>query len=184
MSASIPADELELADRLAELAPLAGVLRGDLQRALGDADGLRGDPRPGPVEGPHREREPVAFGADAVRVRDADASEAELGRRRAADAHLVLHPRELKPGVPFSTMKQDRFRWRAASASIGDREHRHEVRDVALADEPLRAVDDVAVAVAHGPGPDRGGVQPASASVRAKAMSFRPAARSGNQRCF
>ena len=70
--------------------PFAGVRRRDLERALGDPDGLGRDPRPAAVERAHREVEAVALGADAVRGRDADAVEGELGGRAAADAHLVL----------------------------------------------------------------------------------------------
>ena len=45
------------------------------------------------LERPHRDREAVALVADAVRGRDADAVERQLGRRAAADAHLVLDAR-------------------------------------------------------------------------------------------
>ena len=69
-----------------------GVGRRDLEGALGDPDGLRGDPGPAAIERPHREIEAVALLADAVRRRDADAVEGELGGGAAADAHLVLDP--------------------------------------------------------------------------------------------
>ena len=58
MSASIARDHLEVADALAELAALARVGRGDLERALGDPDGLGGDARAAAFERAHREREP------------------------------------------------------------------------------------------------------------------------------
>ena len=61
-------------------------------------DGLGGDPGPAPIERPHREREALAHRADAVRVRDADALEDELGGRRAADAHLVLDALDAEAG--------------------------------------------------------------------------------------
>ena len=64
----------------------------DLERALGDPDGLGGDPRPAAIERLHREPEPVALVADPVGGRDADAVEGELGGRAAAHAHLVLDP--------------------------------------------------------------------------------------------
>ena len=64
----------------------------DLERALGDPDGLGGDPRPAAIERPHRDAEAVALLADPVGGRDADAVEGELGGRAAADAHLVLEP--------------------------------------------------------------------------------------------
>jgi len=45
------------------------------------------------------------------------------------------------------------------SVGVRDREDREEVGDRALADEPLRTRDDVVVAVARRPGPDRGDVR-------------------------
>ena len=65
---------------------------------------------------------------------------------------------------------------------VGDREDRDEVRDRALADEPLRARDDVVVAVADGRVRIAAASEPASASVRANAMSRSPDASRGNQR--
>ena len=67
-----------------------GVRGRDLERALGDPDGLGGDARPAAVERAHRDVEPVALLAEPVRRRDAHAVERELGGRAAADAHLVL----------------------------------------------------------------------------------------------
>ena len=65
-----------------------------------------------------------------------------------------------KPGVGTSTTKQLRRSRRGVSASaVGHREDRDEIRDRAVADEPLRAVDDVVVAVARGGGPDRGDIR-------------------------
>ena len=117
-------------------------------------DGLGGDAGPGPLEGLHRDREALALGAQPVVDRDADAVEGELRRGRAADAHLVLDAgdREARP----VRLHQER---RQAAAGlvrvrVGDREDDDVVRDAAVADEALRAVDDVLVAVADGPGAD------------------------------
>ena len=60
-----------------------------------------------------------------------------------------------------------------------------EVGDRAVADEPLRAVDDVVVAVAAAPSSGSAATsEPASASVRANAMRCSPLASFGNQRAF
>ena len=131
--------------------PIARVGGRDLERALGDPDGLGGDPRPAAIERAHREPEAVALVADPVGRRNADAVEGELGRRAAAEAHLVLDAgRPRSPSVGTSTTKHDSRAVRAAGVGIGDREDRDEVGDRAVADEPLRAGDDVVVAVADG----------------------------------
>ena len=72
---------------------------GDLERALGDPDGLRGDPWSTAVERAHRQVEAVAFVADQVRRRNANASEGELGGRAAAETHLVLETGDREAGV-------------------------------------------------------------------------------------
>ena len=68
----------------------------DVERALGDPDRLRGDPRPRAIERPHRELPALALVADPVRLRDEDVVEVELGGRAAADAHLVLESGDLE----------------------------------------------------------------------------------------
>ena len=100
MSASIARDHLEVADPLAELAAVLRVGGRGLERALGDADRLGRDARPAAIERPHRDAEPVALGADAVRGGHAHAVERELGGRAAAEAHLVLDPGDREAAVP------------------------------------------------------------------------------------
>ena len=90
----------------------------------------------------------------------------------------------LKPGAGTSTTKHDRRRWRGASGSGSvTAKTVMQVRDRAVADEPLRARDDVVVPVADGPGPDRGRrpsrPRPRSARTRSAA---RPDASRGSQR--
>ena len=120
-------------------------------------DGLRGDARAAAIERPHRDLEPVALGADAVRLRDANAVEGELGRRAAAQTHLVL---EAGDGEARGRDLDDEARSAvgARGARVGHGEDRDEVGDGALADEPLGAVDDVVVAIADGARPGGGGV--------------------------
>ena len=86
-------DHLELADRLAELDPLAwrsAAATSSAPWAIPTA--WAAIPGRRALERPHREGEALALGADPVRRRDADAVEQELRRRRAADPHLVLDP--------------------------------------------------------------------------------------------
>ena len=120
-------------------------------------------------------REAVALLADPVGLRDADAVERQLGGRAAADAHLVLDPRRPRsPGVGTSTTKHDSRRWRGA-VGVGHREDHDQVGDRAVADEPLRAVDDVVVAVADAPAcASRRRPSRPPASVRANAISASP----------
>ena len=72
---------LELGDRLAELLALLDVAERVVQRALGDADGLRGDGDAGVVQGPHRDLEAGALRADHPVAGDADVVEVELAGR-------------------------------------------------------------------------------------------------------
>src|SRR5205823_3575976 len=62
-----PAQRLELADGLAERAPLAGVLRAGLQRRAPDAAGLAGDADAPAVERGHGQLEAAAQLAEQVR---------------------------------------------------------------------------------------------------------------------
>ena len=129
----------------------------DLERALRDPDGLGGDGRPAAIERPHREIEAVALLADPVRGRDADPIERELRGRAAADAHLVLDAGDAE-ALGRHLDDEARQSPMARRVRIGHGEDRDELGDRALADEPLRARDDVVVAVADGRGAGRGGI--------------------------
>ena len=76
--------------RPAELASLGGVAGRHLQRALGDAHRLGRDARTAALERAHGDRPALPDLTDAVGVGHPDALEDQLGRGRAADAHLVL----------------------------------------------------------------------------------------------
>ena len=117
-------------------------------------DGLRRDPGPRALERLHRDREALPLVAQPVADRDPDAVERELGGGRAADPHLVLEARDLEARAVG--LDEDRRQPAAGllGVRVGHREHDDVVRDAAVADEPLHAVDDVLVAVAHRAGPD------------------------------
>ena len=156
MSASIAPDHLELADRLAELRPLSRVRSGDVEGALGDPDGLRGDAWPAAIERPHRQVEALTFLSDPVRIGDPDAAKAELRRGRAADAHLVLDPLDREAvHVLLDNEAAEAAMAGGVVSLVGDGEDRDEVGDAALADEPLRSIDDPVAGrpVAAGAGP-------------------------------
>ena len=63
-------DALELGDPLAELPALLDVGQRVVERALGDADGLRADGDPGVVEGAQGDLQTVADVADPAVVAD------------------------------------------------------------------------------------------------------------------
>ena len=112
-----------------------------------------------------------------------DAVERELGRRRAADAHLVLEAGDGEPGA--IGLHEDRRQAPAGplGVRVGDGEHHDVVRDARVADEALAAVDDVVVAVAHRARPEaRTGRsrRPPRSGRRRSACS--PDARPGSQR--
>src|SRR5579862_4449639 len=151
-------DHLEVADPLAELLPVPGVGDRHVERTLGDADGLGGDRRSGPIERGHRELPAVALVADPVRGRHADAVELELGRRAAADAELVLEPGDLEP-LRRDVHGEARQALVARPLRARHGEDRDHARHAAVRDEPLRALEHVLVAVPHGPGSSVHGVR-------------------------
>ena len=121
-------------------------------------DGLRRDPGPTALERLHRDREALALVAEAVADRHPQPVERELRRGRAADPHLVLGAGDREARA----IGLDEDRGQAAARLLGVRvrhgEHDDVVRDAGVADEPLRAVDHVVVAVTDRAGPDPGRV--------------------------
>src|SRR5262249_14155362 len=77
-------------DRRAELPALVRVGDRVVDRALGDADGLRGDAEARVVERPERDVHALVLLADQVVGGDADVLEDRLAGRRALDAELVF----------------------------------------------------------------------------------------------
>src|SRR5271165_554648 len=84
------AQPLQVGDRGAEGVPLLHVGRRAVDGPLPDADRLRPDGRPAPVQRVHGHGEPLTLLADAVRRRDAHLVEDHLARRTAPHAELVL----------------------------------------------------------------------------------------------
>ena len=82
--------------------------------------------------------------------------EVELARRRALDAELLLRGAEGEPLVPL--LHDERRDAVGAGVGVGHGHHGVELRHSGVGDPPLRAVEDVGVAVAHRPGPHRHGV--------------------------
>ena len=111
MSASIAWIIWKLADRLAELLALRRVAGGGLEGALGDPDGLGGDPGARSLERPHRQAEPLPLRTDPVAGRDANASNASSAVGEPRIPILCSTPTDAEPlRAPTSTTKQDRFR--------------------------------------------------------------------------
>ncbi len=105
MSASFGCDQLVLRDRLAHRLARLRVLERVVGRALGDAEGLRGDAGPGAVEDPHRELEALALLAEEVRGRDRAVVEDELAGRGARMPIFGSSRATANPGVSASTTK-------------------------------------------------------------------------------
>ena len=72
---------LEVGDGATELLAVLHVLGREVERALRDAERLRADERPRPVERAHRVLEPAPFLADEVRGRHDAIVERDLARR-------------------------------------------------------------------------------------------------------
>src|SRR6478672_11132106 len=81
------ADRLEAADRAPERRALLGVARRHVERRLGDADRLRGDPDPAAVERRERDAHAGAWRPEALGRR---LIEREVGRRGRVLAELLL----------------------------------------------------------------------------------------------
>ena len=81
---------LLLADGLAELDPLLGVLHGGLIGPLGDAQGLSGNADPAAVQGGHGDLEALALLAQQVLLGHLHVVEVQLAGGGGADAHLVV----------------------------------------------------------------------------------------------
>ena len=98
-------DRLELRDRLAELHPLAGVVGGQVEHGLGQAERQGGDRDPPDLKRAQELAEPHGRITDQVIVGDPDVVEEQLAGVEAppADAaHLRAHG---EAGVSFSTTK-------------------------------------------------------------------------------
>src|SRR5262249_19665063 len=111
-----------------------------------DADRLRRDADAAAVERVHRDAETFARLAEEVLLRHARVLEQNLGRRRRADAGLllVLADRDARR-VARDEERADALRLRRAR--VGARVDDEHARDAAVRDPDLRAVQDPGVAV-------------------------------------
>jgi len=83
---------------LANWVPLPGVPASEIEGAFGNPQRLGGDRRPGVIQDPHRELEPVILVAEPVGGRHRKILEKQLRRLRATDAQLLLKLAHLEPG--------------------------------------------------------------------------------------
>ena len=174
-------DRLELADAVAELAPLERVLARGVVGRLGDAERLRGDADAAAVERRHRDAE-----AAALLVQEPVAA-----RRATPSTTMSFVTEELRPS--FSSVRVTRI-WSPSSTNaetpravvrlrVGAREQEHRA-GVARA-----FVIHCLAAVIVQPSPSGSArersepaSEPASGSVRAKAPRCSPRASGGTQR--
>src|SRR5437867_3120055 len=156
-----PLDRLIAGDRSTELDPRLGVRDRGFEQPLGRADRVRREAHAAVIERGERDRESLAFLAEALRHRDAHVAEVELRGRRAMKTHLRVVRADLETGGgalddeggdPFRTLL-----W------IERREDHEHVGDRRVRDEGLRAIDDVRLAV--GPGD---GLEPTRVAARAR----------------
>src|SRR5207248_478148 len=107
---------------------------------------LRPDARPRPVEDAHRDPEALALLTEEIRRRNAAVVEEDLPGRRALDPHLRLDPANLE--TRRIRLDDERRDPGVAGRRIRLREDGVDLGHAGVRDEPLRAVQDVLVAVA------------------------------------
>ena len=140
--------------------PLPRVRRRVLERGAGDADRRRGDLRPRALEEVHRDQEALAGLAEQAVGRDPRAVEQDRAGVRRAQAELAL----LAAGgdARVAALEQER-----GERAVELREQDGHVRDPAVRDVALLAVEDVLVALAAGGRGDRGDVGARARLVKA-----------------
>ena len=150
-------DRLVIGDRLSELLTILDVGQGVVERALSDADGLRGDRDSGVVEGAQGDLQPLPGLADDAVTGQADVVEEELSGGRALDAELALL---LAEGEALIGLLDDEGGdvASACSVGVGHGHHRVVLGLSGVGDPGLDPVEDPVVAVAFGAGLHRCGV--------------------------
>ena len=150
-------DRLVRHDGLAELTAVRGVAQGPLEGALGEPEGLGGDPGSGAVEGHHG-----VFEADVLLVPHEllgghpAVGELELVDRHRADAHGVF---AFADDEARGVLLDDEGRDPAHSAvRVGQRVHGEGRGDTAVCVPLLLTVENVLVTVLDGGGPQAAGV--------------------------
>ena len=143
-------NRLVLADGLAELDALLGVLDGLIEAALRDADGLGGNTQTAAVERLHRVDEAHVLLAEHVALVDADVLEHHVAGGIADDAHLrlVLTAGDTG-GLHVDDEGGDAL---VALGHVGLGIDDAVVGDGSAGDKALTAIEDVVVAVLRGGG--------------------------------
>ena len=145
---------LELRDRLAELLALLGVVEGEVEHGLGEAERQRGDGDAADLERPQELAEAEVRVADEVLVGDPHVVEVQLAGVEALppDApHLRAHR---EPG----RVLLDDEAWRSFVPGAGEQGDAEGHVGAGVGDERLAAVDQPAAVAPLGPGADAPGV--------------------------
>ena len=136
-----PLDGLEFTDGLAKGFAGASVFDGFIERALGKADGLRGDADASTIERGERDAQALAFFTEAIGRGNSAIVEDELDRRRRALAHLVFVATDFETGgVGFEKESANSL---PARGGIGFREDDEETCGGAIGDPGFGAVEDI-----------------------------------------
>ena len=178
----LEAGVLEIDDRLAERLAFLDVGDGVLHRRLDGGDRLDGDDQPLLRQLLHELDEAHAGAAQQIVGRHADIVEEQLRRVLRLHADLL----EIAAALEALGRRLDGDQRRALGAELGVGlgDHDHQVGELAVADEGLRAVDHPVIAVHHRAGLDRTcRSEPVPGSVMAMALMSSPPT-IGSQRCF
>lgn len=138
-----PLEPLIVEDRLAELAPFAGVTQCCLQPCLCDADSQRGDADAALLQHAHHDVEAAPLRTEQRLARNRDAVEIERADLARALAHLVL----LRPARDARCMEiaQEDAHAAMAGGGIGRGQHEAEIGDRCVMNPELAAIDDIAL---------------------------------------
>ena len=143
-------DQLELGDRPIELSAFEGITNSLVDDPLALAHRHRGHMDACMIQRFHRRHEPDPFGAsEQRRVRYAAILEGHICRVRAAKPHLLVMRRHRYAGCS-SLDEKGRNAFPSLRFGSRARKHREDARVRRVGREALAAVDDIAVAVAHG----------------------------------
>ena len=155
---NLESDVLLLADGLAKLNPLLGILHSSLIGPLGDTQGLSGDADASPVQGGHGNLEALALLAQQVFLGDLHIVEIQLAGGGGADAHFVIVL--LKSEALPALLHDKGGDAPGADAGGGDSEHHIGVSLTAIGDKNFLAVEEVVIPHVLGGGLGAAGVRP------------------------
>ena len=149
---------LVVEDRLPKTLPVLGIGQRDIERAACHADALRSNADAPPFETAQGNAIALPFAADQVFHRYPAVVKIDLRGVAGMLTDLVFYA-----GHHIARRlgrHQEGTHAFLAGAFVGDRNHNRYVTVFATGDELLDAIDDVAVAIAHGSGAQRRGVRP------------------------